>query len=360
MKTFLLFLVFCLCVPSFAYNEDKLEGDLEGEMTSDGGPTSASDEPPFVTPVKKMPCADGGEYKVHLTFDDGPQSPYTDKVLTTLENINAQRAQAHLAPIHVTFFLSMFHFRDPDCNGEKNSPARVKKLNDLVRRMIADGHRVGNHSADHISHAELLSSKTGKIIPGQKEKILKNLDESFSLMDQLRKDVKIPEPVPFRFPYGDSWIKPDDRDGKAMAQESMSKVLAKGYVPTHWDIDSVDWSAIKRKYLPDSVLGEICTHHGGVVLDHDIQKFTANNIGALIESITESGHDFASFDEIRQLESQKGGSYSAFQQTAVWYKNCGGRIGDIDQSWADCKAYDQHNPSSAGQGTSGFSKPGEK
>lgn len=61
-----------------------------------------------------------------LTFDDGPTKQFTGEVLDILERYE----------VPATFFLI----------GEQ-----VKRLPDLVRRMIADGHEVANHTFDHFS-----------------------------------------------------------------------------------------------------------------------------------------------------------------------------------------------------------------
>jgi len=62
--------------------------------------------------------------RVYLTFDDGPDGPRTERVLDVL------RAR----DVRATFFLI----------GEKLRP-QVS----LVRRMVAEGHALGNHSWDH-------------------------------------------------------------------------------------------------------------------------------------------------------------------------------------------------------------------
>lgn len=306
---------------------------------------AADSKPEFVTPFKSMPCKDGKGYKVHLTFDDGPESPKTEKVLQELESINAKRKKNGQPAIQATFLMSMCRFRDPDCNGSKMTPKKMKDLIAIVKRMIADGHVVGSHSSEHFSHAQVddvhvtdaAGHKTSVTPEEERARIRKNLRESFRLMNELRKVVKLKDPIPFRFPQGDGWIQANDESASKMGHESMQAVLNEGYMPLHWDVDSWDWSAIKREYLPDSVLNQICSHHGGVVLNHDIQRFTANNIGTLIRSIESSGHEFATLDQIKAESAKE--NYVSFKTKAYWYKNCGGRIGDKDQAWASCEQY---------------------
>jgi len=66
------------------------------------------------------------EKVIYLTFDDGPISDVTTKVLDLLKEYNAK----------ATFF----------CIGEN-----VKKHPDIYNRILSEGHRVGNHSYTHPS-----------------------------------------------------------------------------------------------------------------------------------------------------------------------------------------------------------------
>ena len=66
----------------------------------------------------------GGPREVALTFDDGPSVPYTGQVLDILRKNH----------VHATFFL---------CG------ANAELHPELVRRIMAEGHEVGNHTYSH-------------------------------------------------------------------------------------------------------------------------------------------------------------------------------------------------------------------
>jgi peptidoglycan/xylan/chitin deacetylase (PgdA/CDA1 family) len=70
------------------------------------------------------------ERVVALTYDDGPNPPYTDRILAVLEREH----------VHATFFLV---------------GRAVEAYPEVVRREIRDGDAVGNHSWDH-SHLIVL------------------------------------------------------------------------------------------------------------------------------------------------------------------------------------------------------------
>ena len=107
------------------------------------------------------------EKVVALTFDDGPEEPYTRELLGVLEHHQ----------VKATFFFV----------GKK-----IEKYPDLTRLVYAQGHELGNHS---YSHPHLIF-KTFSFI---REQILKT-DEL------LRQIVPSDQEIPFRSPYGQKFI----------------------------------------------------------------------------------------------------------------------------------------------------------
>ena len=68
---------------------------------------------------------DRHEKSVYLTFDDGPIPEATPFILDTLANFG----------VHATFFMV----------GDN-----VRKHPDLYRKVVAAGHRIGNHTFNHM------------------------------------------------------------------------------------------------------------------------------------------------------------------------------------------------------------------
>ena len=74
--------------------------------------------PPFGKNVVRL---DTDQRIVALTYDDGPNPPYTDQVLDVLAKHD----------VKVTFFMI---------------GNRIEKHPETVNRVIAEGHQIGNHS----------------------------------------------------------------------------------------------------------------------------------------------------------------------------------------------------------------------
>ncbi len=77
--------------------------------------------PPFGENIVRL---NTNQRVVALTFDDGPSPPYTDRLLDVLAKHN----------VKATFFMI---------------GNRVQQYPETVRRVIAEGHQVGNHSYSH-------------------------------------------------------------------------------------------------------------------------------------------------------------------------------------------------------------------
>jgi cellulose synthase/poly-beta-1,6-N-acetylglucosamine synthase-like glycosyltransferase/peptidoglycan/xylan/chitin deacetylase (PgdA/CDA1 family) len=110
------------------------EGEIVSvdETTADGFRTLAVDpEGYLIATYSKFPQfptlyhqGAGGPHQVALTFDDGPDPKWTPKILDILKAENVKAA----------FFLV---------------GARAEEYPDLVRRIVAEGHEIGNHTYYH-------------------------------------------------------------------------------------------------------------------------------------------------------------------------------------------------------------------
>ncbi len=177
---------------------------------------------------------------IALTFDDGP-GPYTAVLLDMLRDQNA----------HATFFVL----------GE-----RVERNPELVARMIAEGHQVGNHSWNHPIFPQLSAAQINLQISRTNAAIAAAANGYV--------------PEVFRPPYG-----------------SFSARVAAivPYVPIGWDIDTRDWE--NRNTATITRLAERA-RPGSIILMHDINLPSIRAIPAILAELRARGFVFATVSEL--------------------------------------------------------------
>ena len=192
---------------------------------------------------------DTAEKVIYLTFDAGYENGCTAKILDTLK--------AHNVP--AAFFLVGNYM-------EKNA--------DLVRRMVDEGHIVGNHTMHHYDMSKL----------SEKEAFSKELTELETLFHEVTgKEL----PKYYRPPQGIY-----SEDNLRMAQEL-------GYRTVFWSLAYVDWlnndqptkEEAFSKLLPR-------THNGAVVLLHSTSATNAEILDDLLTKWEGMGYRFASVEDL--------------------------------------------------------------
>ena len=164
---------------------------------------------------------------VYLTFDDGPIPEVTPWVLDELKRHGAK----------ATFF----------CIGDN-----VEKHPNIFRRIISEGHSVGNHTFNHLNGWKIKTEEYVENVEKCETSLHTNSDPN------AYQDSKL-----FRPPYG-------------RIKASQAKILRKkGYKIVMWDIISYDFDAsISPEKCLQNVLGNI--KPGSVVVFHDSLKAEKN------------------------------------------------------------------------------------
>ena len=189
------------------------------------------------------------EKVLYLTFDAGYENGCTAKILDTLKEKQVPAA----------FFLVGNYIRQ--------SP-------DLVRRMVAEGHTVGNHTMHHYDMSRL----------SDKAAFSKELTD----LEALYKETVGQElPKFYRPPQG------------IYSEENLKMAQELGYKTLFWSLAYVDWNndaqptkeAAFAKLLPR-------THNGAVVLLHSTSKTNAEILGDLIDKWKAMGYRFGTLEEL--------------------------------------------------------------
>ncbi|MEW2412933.1 polysaccharide deacetylase family protein [Streptomyces sp. NPDC046866] len=166
-------------------------------------------------PILELPPEPGKAAAMALTFDDGPDSRHTPAILDTLARYG----------VRAVFLV---------CGG------MAAENKDLLRRMTAEGHVIGNHTWSH-PHIPTLSRP--------------DLAAEIARTSELVEETVGQAPVWFRAPYGE-WNRAAFEIGAELGME-----------PLAWTLDSLDWTDPGTTRIVSRVLQG--AGPGAIVLNHD-------------------------------------------------------------------------------------------
>lgn len=192
---------------------------------------------------------DGQEKVLYLTFDAGYENGNTAKILDTLQKHN----------VKATFFLVGNYI-------EKNA--------DLVRRMVDEGHVVGNHTMHHRNMSKLKD-------PQVFQKELQDLEELF------RQTTGKEMPKFYRPPEG------------VYSEENLKMAQEMGYKTVFWSLAYADWNQDAqptREQAFEKLIPR--THDGAVVLLHSTSKTNGEILDELLTKWESMGYTFATVDKL--------------------------------------------------------------
>ena len=192
---------------------------------------------------------DPSEKVLYLTFDAGYENGCTEKILDTLKKHNVKAA----------FFLVGNY---------------VEKNADLVRRMVEEGHIVGNHTMTHPD----MSAITDKAA----------FQKELTGMEDLFKEVTGKElPKYYRPPRG------------IYSEENLKMAKELGYQTVFWSLAYKDWENDNQP-TADYAMGKLIprTHNGAVILLHSTSKTNAEVLDQLLTQWKKEGYRFETIDKL--------------------------------------------------------------
>jgi peptidoglycan-N-acetylglucosamine deacetylase len=197
--------------------------------------------------LKSICSVKTNEKWIALSFDDGP-APSTRHILDILNENKAEAA----------FFLI----------GKK-----ISGNEDLIKRMVQEGHIIGNHSFSHHPLFDLFSS--GKML------------NDMTVMNQSVRNITGLTPRFFRPPYG-------------VTNPILKKaVMAGGFISIGWSIRSYDTVIKSRPRLLNKILSAL--KPGAILLLHDSSETTAAILPELLKAIRQKGFQIVRLDKMVNL-----------------------------------------------------------
>lgn len=190
------------------------------------------------------------EKKIYLTFDEGYENGYTGVILDTLKE----------KEVTAIFFVTMPY---------------VKQNPDLIRRMIDEGHIVGNHTVNHPSMPSVTDDeKLKKEIMGLHDYMVENYE------------------------YEMTYLRPP----KGEYSERTAKIAKDlGYATVLWSSAYDDWDVNNQKgheYAKKMILNY--AHNGCVMLLHAVSKDNTEVLGEIIDALREREYEFYSLDDFER------------------------------------------------------------
>lgn len=209
-------------------------------------------KPEGIDPAKPM---------VALTFDDGPSTPVTTRILNSLE-ANGGRA---------TFFMV---------------GNRVPGTQAVVQRMNALGCEVANHTYEH----KYLTKVGDSGIRSQVGLTNQKIAEACGVTPTL--------------------VRPP---GGFYNQASLDTLGSMGMAAIMWDIDTLDWKTRNAQNTINVVLNQV--KEGDIVLMHDIYSTSADAAEVIIPELVNRGYQLVTVSEMAQYRGgiQAGHVYNRFR-----------------------------------------------
>jgi len=232
-------------------------------------PAAKSDTPPPPAPSTVSPeipapprppaqkitysdCHVDGQY-IAMTFDDGPHKTNTPRLLDMLKERR----------IHATFFLV----------GEN-----VVENQAIVKRILAEGHEIGNHSWSHPNFMVMNDASV-------RDQLQKTQDAITNASGGMT-------PKLMRPPYG--------------AFTARQKNWAHGewgFTVILWDVDPEDWKYRNAEHVKREILKAAVP--GSIVLSHDIHKTTVDAMPEVLDTLAARGFKFVTVSELISMDRPK-------------------------------------------------------
>jgi len=182
---------------------------------------------------------------IAFTFDDGPNSKTTNKLLDNLDKYNAR----------VTFFVV---------------GNRVKTYEDTLKRAYNMGNLIGSHTYNHKNLFELDDNQI--------------VDEIKKTNDVI-KEVTGSDTLYLRPPYGNT-----NKNIKNLV--NMYNIL--------WDLDTEDWKYKDKNKIAKYIIDN--AHDGGIILLHDLYETSIDGALLAMEELSKNGYAFVTIEEMATLK----------------------------------------------------------
>jgi peptidoglycan/xylan/chitin deacetylase (PgdA/CDA1 family) len=216
---------------------------------SSAAPTPTPGPAPIQYTYNSVP---GAGRAIAITFDDGPSEKLTPMLLDILKERN----------VHATFFVV----------GQN-----AAEYPDILKRAVAEGHEIGNHSWSH-------PSLTGLGAAGVKNQMQKT---NAAIKAAIGRD-----PVVMRPPYGAT---------NATLNKRYNDVY--GMKVILWSVDPLDWKYRSAAHVKSQILAQVTP--GAIILAHDIHATTVAAMPGTLDALLSEGYKFVTVSQLIAMQGRQ-------------------------------------------------------
>ena len=196
---------------------------------------------PKIIPIYSVGRDDG---KVAITFDCAWGAEDMESILSTLKNHNC----------NATFFvLGTWAEQNPD----------------IMKKIVADGHEIGNHSYNHTHYTAMSQNE-----------MLSDIDKC----NKAIKDTSGISPTLFRAPSGD------------YNNSVIETVHSKNMEYIQWSVDSLDWRGLNCQQMLERIIPK--TKSGDILLFHNDTAHTAESLDKILIELEKKGFSFLKVSDL--------------------------------------------------------------
>lgn len=189
----------------------------------------------------EVPVIDPEKPMIALTFDDGPSSSATNRILDVLREYHSR----------ATFFVV---------------GNRLRNYPEVLQRIVSERSEIGSHTYNHKSLSLLKASEIRKELSAVDEYLVELLGQ---------------EAVTLRPPYG-------------AINDLVKKTVNKPMI--YWSVDTEDWKSRNTKAIVNNVIGKV--KDGDIVLFHDLYDTTAAAIEIIVPKLIKEGYQIVTVSEL--------------------------------------------------------------
>lgn len=195
---------------------------------------------------------DPAQKKIYLTFDEGYENGYTGQILDTLREKN----------VKAIFFITGDFF-----NAETA----------LVRRMVEEGHEVGNHTMSHPSLPEVSRAKAESDI----------LELAKLFQGKFNREMRFLRPPKGEF----------SEDVLRLSNELSERCLMWSFAYQDWLVNKQNGPAYALQKVTENL------HNGAVLLLHAVSSDNAGALGNIIDTARSMGYEFGTPEDLYQYHT---------------------------------------------------------